>query len=327
MTGEGIFDAVASGALAGRAALLGAGRGRRAPGGDAPQLRAALPARRAMARLAVRPAVPGRGRSAASAHRRVFDAAVRLGLARGTVPPAALALILAHLVGAPLIPTAQPDRAGPAASSRATASTATASTARNGAREPGRRPARNPTARTSAASTGRPPRAGRAPARRPPAPRWPRAAGGRRGMRLAVRPSRCGRPRTPVAASSSRSGSTLAKWAPAPSSAPANGSHHGRRRRAGQREHDEHGQQAEADDVGQHRGRARLQPEVVGQPGRHRDQVRGAGQRRHRPATAARRPPRPPRSRPDHRAVSPPRPRPACRAGPPCGRARRPAGR
>ncbi len=34
-----------------------------------------------------------------AAHRGVFDAAVRLGLGRGTVPPAALALILAHLAG------------------------------------------------------------------------------------------------------------------------------------------------------------------------------------------------------------------------------------
>jgi hypothetical protein len=31
-------------------------------------------------------------------HRSVFDAAVRLGLGRGTVPPAALALIVAHLI-------------------------------------------------------------------------------------------------------------------------------------------------------------------------------------------------------------------------------------
>jgi hypothetical protein len=34
---------------------------------------------------------------AAGAHQSVFDAAVDLGLARGTVPPAALALVLARL--------------------------------------------------------------------------------------------------------------------------------------------------------------------------------------------------------------------------------------
>jgi hypothetical protein len=35
---------------------------------------------------------------AAARHRTVFDAAADLGLARGTVPPAALALVLAHYV-------------------------------------------------------------------------------------------------------------------------------------------------------------------------------------------------------------------------------------
>src|SRR5699024_6376228 len=40
-------------------------------------------------------------------------------------------------------------------------------------------------------------------------------------------PSRCGRPRTPVAASCSRSGSTLTRCAPAPSSAPPTAIHHG----------------------------------------------------------------------------------------------------
>ncbi len=98
LTGEGIFDAVASGALAGRAAQFEAGAGA--------AHRAAM--RRsfgrhhrhsaAMARLTARPAFLDAAVSAASAHRSVFDAAVRLGLARGTVPPAALALILAHLV-------------------------------------------------------------------------------------------------------------------------------------------------------------------------------------------------------------------------------------
>ncbi|HVH24767.1 MAG TPA: geranylgeranyl reductase family protein [Pseudonocardia sp.] len=99
LTGEGIYDAVASGALAGRAALLGAGAGA--------AHRAAM--RRtfgrhhrhsaAMARLAAGPTFLDAAVSAASAHRSVFDAAVRLGLGRGTVPPTAFALILAHLAG------------------------------------------------------------------------------------------------------------------------------------------------------------------------------------------------------------------------------------
>src|SRR5207244_3697601 len=42
-----------------------------------------------------------------------------------------------------------------------------------------------------------------------------------------LRPSRCGRPRTPVRASSARSGSVLTKWAPPPSAAAAVTSHHG----------------------------------------------------------------------------------------------------
>ena len=41
------------------------------------------------------------------------------------------------------------------------------------------------------------------------------------------RPSRCGRPRTPVRRSSARSGSTLTKWAPPPSAAAAATSHQG----------------------------------------------------------------------------------------------------
>ena len=98
LTGEGIFDAVGSGVLAGRAALLGAQAGA--------AHRAAM--RRsfgrhhrhsaAMARLTARPVFLDAAVSAAAAHRSVFDAAVQLGLGRGTVPPTALALILAHLV-------------------------------------------------------------------------------------------------------------------------------------------------------------------------------------------------------------------------------------
>jgi geranylgeranyl reductase family protein len=99
LTGEGIFDAVASGALAGRAALLGAAAG---AAHRAAMYRCFGRHHRhsaAMARLTARPAFLDAAVSAASAHRSVFDAAVRLGLGRGTVPPAALALIVAHLVG------------------------------------------------------------------------------------------------------------------------------------------------------------------------------------------------------------------------------------
>ena len=98
LTGEGIFDAVASGALAGRAALLGAEAG---AAHRAAMRRSFARHHRhsaAMARLTARPTFLDAAVSAASAHRHVFDAAVRLGLGRGTVPPTALALILAHLV-------------------------------------------------------------------------------------------------------------------------------------------------------------------------------------------------------------------------------------
>jgi flavin-dependent dehydrogenase len=97
LTGEGIFDAVASGALAGQAALHGAAAGARH--------RAAM--RRGFARHQRHAGVIAglaRGRFldaavvAAARHRTVFDAAADLGLARGTVPPAALALVLAHYV-------------------------------------------------------------------------------------------------------------------------------------------------------------------------------------------------------------------------------------
>ena len=98
LTGEGIFDAVGSGVLAGRAALLGAQAG----AGHRAAMRRSFGRHHrhsaAMARLAARPIFLDAAVSAAAAHRSVFDAAVRLGLGRGTVPPTALALILAHLV-------------------------------------------------------------------------------------------------------------------------------------------------------------------------------------------------------------------------------------
>jgi menaquinone-9 beta-reductase len=98
LTGEGIFDAVASGALAGRAALLGAGAG---AAHRAAMRRAFSHHHRhtaAMSALARSPRFLDAAVTAAAAHRSVFDAAVGLGLARGTVPPAAFALVLMHLL-------------------------------------------------------------------------------------------------------------------------------------------------------------------------------------------------------------------------------------
>jgi flavin-dependent dehydrogenase len=98
LTGEGIFDAVASGALAGRAALL------RADAGAAHRAAVRRTFGRhhrhttAMARLAARPRFLDAAVSAAAAHQSVFDAAVDLGLQRGTVPPAAFALVLGRLL-------------------------------------------------------------------------------------------------------------------------------------------------------------------------------------------------------------------------------------
>ncbi|MCW0213456.1 MAG: NAD(P)/FAD-dependent oxidoreductase [Pseudonocardia sp.] len=97
LTGEGIYDAVASGALAGQAALEGAAAGtvhRRA------MHRAFGRHHRhsgALARLMARPRFLDAAIAAAGAHQSVFDAAVDLGLARGTVPPVAFALVLARL--------------------------------------------------------------------------------------------------------------------------------------------------------------------------------------------------------------------------------------
>ena len=99
LTGEGIFDAVASGALAGRAALLGAAAGAAHRAAMHRAFGRHYRHSRAMARLAAGPRFLDAAVSAAAAHRSVFDAAVRLGLERGTVPAAAFALILAHLPG------------------------------------------------------------------------------------------------------------------------------------------------------------------------------------------------------------------------------------
>jgi menaquinone-9 beta-reductase len=98
LTGEGIFDAVASGALAGRAARLGADAG---AAHRAAMHRAFGRHRRhtaAIARLAARPRFLDAAVSAAASHQSVFDAAVGLGLERGTVPAGAFALVMARLI-------------------------------------------------------------------------------------------------------------------------------------------------------------------------------------------------------------------------------------
>ena len=97
LTGEGIYDAIASGVLAGRDALLGADAGATH---RASMERAFARHHRhagAISRMAARPRFLDAAIAAAARHRRVFDAAVDLGLAQGTVPPAALALVLGHL--------------------------------------------------------------------------------------------------------------------------------------------------------------------------------------------------------------------------------------
>ncbi len=98
LTGEGIFDAVASGGLAGRAALAGAGAGalhrqamRRCFGRHHRHSGA-------MARLAADPRFLDAAVVAAGRHRSVFDAAIDLGLGRGTVPPGAFARVIAAYV-------------------------------------------------------------------------------------------------------------------------------------------------------------------------------------------------------------------------------------
>ncbi len=93
LTGEGIFDALASGVLAGRAALLGGGAGT--------AHRAAM--RRTferhhthgalLARLLRRPRFLDAAVLAAARRQSVFDAAIDLGLGRGTAPAHALARV------------------------------------------------------------------------------------------------------------------------------------------------------------------------------------------------------------------------------------------
>jgi geranylgeranyl reductase family protein len=98
LTGEGIYDAVASGALAGRAALLGgaAGAAHRAA------MRRAFGRHHrhgaALARLMPHTRFLDAAVTTAARHGAVFDAAVDLGLGRGTAPASALARVAATYV-------------------------------------------------------------------------------------------------------------------------------------------------------------------------------------------------------------------------------------
>ena len=198
--------------IRGRSARRGGGVGlRTCPIGDAARRGRRVitgTARRSPASLPGDPSGRGRRRR----HRTGSDAVVRLGLGRGTLPPTALALILAHMLEfGPLIRT-HGTRAGPTVSSRTTTARP-----RRVRRETGH-------ANPPAGPRGIP---RRGPARRP------------RYCRREQRRNGCATASTTVAASSStaaasrlamppigvagrghrwpcrlRSGSTLAKWAP-----------------------------------------------------------------------------------------------------------------
>jgi menaquinone-9 beta-reductase len=95
LTGEGIFDALASGVLAGRAALLGAAAG----AAHRAAMRRTFQRHHAhgavLARLLRRPRFLDAAVLAAARHQSVFDAAVDLGLGRGTASLSALARVAA----------------------------------------------------------------------------------------------------------------------------------------------------------------------------------------------------------------------------------------
>ncbi|UMG95014.1 hypothetical protein [Nocardioides sp. TF02-7] len=105
MTGEGIYYAVATGALAGRAAAAAVGDHR--PGDAGARHRAAT--RRLLGRhlhhtwaaskLVHRPHVVRAGIAAAAADRRVFDALVELGLGDGRITPRVAAGLATRLAG------------------------------------------------------------------------------------------------------------------------------------------------------------------------------------------------------------------------------------
>ena len=98
LTGEGIFDALASGILAGRAALSGADAGRTHRAAMRRSFARHHRHTAAMAALLARPRLLDAAVTAAARHASVFDAAVELGQARGTVPPSALGRVLATVL-------------------------------------------------------------------------------------------------------------------------------------------------------------------------------------------------------------------------------------
>jgi geranylgeranyl reductase family protein len=98
LTGEGIFDAVASGILAGRAALLGASAGAAHRVAMHHTFNRHHRHGAALARLLPNARFLDAALTAAGRHQHVFDAAVDLGLGRGTAPWGALARIGATYV-------------------------------------------------------------------------------------------------------------------------------------------------------------------------------------------------------------------------------------
>ena len=93
LTGEGIFDALASGVLAGRAALLGAAAG----AAHRAAMRRTFERHHAhgalLSRMLRRPRFLDAAVMAAARRQSIFDAAVDLGLGRGTAPAHALARV------------------------------------------------------------------------------------------------------------------------------------------------------------------------------------------------------------------------------------------
>ena len=136
-------------------------------------------------------------------------------------------------------------------------------------------------------------------------------------------PSRCGRPRTPVAASSARSGSTLTKCAPTPSSAPASGSQSGGTWSGLSVRETNTGRPPNATAYGSHDQARGLGAEVVGPAGGDADQVDDAGQPAAGQRQRDRRERRRARRRPGRSARTPGRRPAACPAGRPRGRGAR----
>ena len=101
MTGEGIFYAVATGAIAGRCAVTGPaeGAGRRHREAVRRLLATHLRHTALVSHLLPVPGVLAGGLRAAAADQRVFDDLVELGLGRGRVTPAVVAGVVRHLLG------------------------------------------------------------------------------------------------------------------------------------------------------------------------------------------------------------------------------------